>query len=268
MLACPVLNLADLCCRQRANSGMMRVWEWQVPEPSNVINFRKSPAKPPPAVNLPTVVWAVIALIIGIHAFLELAGPKWQTFAEYEFAFIPARFGPAAFPQHEGSAWWSMLTYGLLHANWMHVLLNSLWLAVFSKPVQAHFGTPRYLLILGVGIISGAVASLLVHWGEAIDLVGISAGVSALLAAAIPLMYGKGRPLRPIELITNRSALIFTLVWLAMTVFTGASAYLSNTFVAENQIAWDAHLGGFIAGLIMFYILEAVAQPASRPTLH
>ena len=239
-------------------------------EPSNVINFRKRSPAPnaTPAVSLPLVVWAVGGLIIAIHLLLQLGGPTWAAWAEYNFAFIPARFGPAPFAQAAGAAWWSMLTYGFLHASWSHVLLNALWLAVFSKPVQAYFGTTRYLVILGVGIIAGALASLAVHWSEAIDLIGISGGVSALLAAAIPLMYGHGRPLRPVELITNRSALIFSIVWLAMTIFTGASQYMSNTFIAENQIAWDAHLGGFVAGLLAFYVLEAYKNKTPVVTLH
>ena len=108
-----------------------------VTEQSNVINFRK--AKPAPAVQLPIIVWAVVGLIIAIFAGLELAGPTAQSIAVYDFAFIPARFGPAPFEQVVGAKWWSMLTYGFLHASWSHVLLNALWLAVFSKPVQAYF---------------------------------------------------------------------------------------------------------------------------------
>ncbi len=242
-----------------------------MPEPSNVINFRKpkpEPSKVAPAVNLPAVVWVLATIIIAIHGALELGGPKWQTFAIYEFAFIPARLSSATFPQHLGSAWWSMLTYGFLHANWSHVLLNSLWLAVFSKPVQAYMGNPRYLAILAIGIIAGALASLATHWGEALVLVGISGGVSALLAAAIPLMYGHGRPLRPREIITNRSALIFTIMWLLMTIFTASSQFMSNSFAGENSIAWEAHLGGFVAGLFTFYLLLPKTTEKPPQTLH
>jgi len=266
-LVCPVLNLAGLCCRQRANRR--RGGEQEVPEPSNVINFRRPKPASAPMFNLPTVVWAIVALIIAIHAGLELGGPKWQAWAVYDFAFIPARFGPAPFPQATGAAWWSMLTYGLLHANWTHVLLNSLWLVVFSKPVQAFMGNVRYLLILAIGIIAGALASLALHWGQDLILVGISGGVSALLAAAIPLMYGRGRPLRPIEIFTNRSALIFTLMWLALTVVSASTQYLSNGALSQdNAVAWEAHLGGFAAGLAAFYVLLAKPQSGPTPTLH
>ncbi|HEY5362657.1 MAG TPA: hypothetical protein VIJ49_00475 [Aestuariivirga sp.] len=72
-------------------------------EQSNVINFRKS--KPAPAVQLPIIVWAVVGLIIAIFGGLQLAGPKAQTFALYDFAFIPARFGAAPFEQAAGVKW-------------------------------------------------------------------------------------------------------------------------------------------------------------------
>ena len=134
-MACPNLNLAELCCRRRANwaAGVEKC----VSDRSNVINFRK--AKPAPAVQLPIIVWAVVGLIIAIFGGLQLAGPAAQNLAVYEFAFIPARFGSAPFEQATGAKWWSTLTYGFLHASWSHVLLNSLWLAVFSKPVQILF---------------------------------------------------------------------------------------------------------------------------------
>lgn len=240
-----------------------------MPEPSNVINFRKPESKKAgAAVNLPMVVWAVIAVIIAIHGLLELAGASLQAFAARNFSFIPARFDAVPFDQVEGAKWWSMLTYGLLHANWAHVLFNSLWLAIFSKPVHEYFGNLRYLAILALGIIAGALTTLFVHWGEAINLVGISAGVSALLAAAIPLMYGRGKALRPLELLTNRPAIIFTVVWLAMTIFSASPQLLSNTFIPENKIAWEAHLGGFFMGFIAFYALEATRNRKTKPTLH
>ena len=232
-----------------------------MPEPSNVINFRKRQPEAAPIINLPVVVWLVAALIIAIHAGLELGGEPFQAWALYNFAFIPARFGAVPFPQAQGAAWWSMITYGLLHANWTHVLLNALWLVVFSKPVHEFVGTVRYLAILVIGVFAGAVSILATHWGSAGPLVGISAGVSAMLAAAIPLMYGRGKALSPRELLTNRQAVIFTLVWLALTVFTASSQFISNeAFTGQNTIAWEAHIGGFVAGFIAFYALMPKVQ--------
>lgn len=234
-----------------------------------------NPLPPPPeqarAINLPPVVLAVLAVLILVHGLLQLGGQHWQTFAQFAFAFIPARFGAAPFPQYWGSAYWSMFTYGLLHADWVHLGFNSLWLAIFSKPVAIRLGTMRYLILLATTIVAGAIAGLVVHWGEFVVMVGVSAGVSGVLAAAIPIMYAPEfryglrsdaeirdlKALRPIEILTNRNALVFTIMWLGLTMFTATSQYLTGTaFLEERVIAWEAHLGGFIMGFIVFYLLD------------
>jgi membrane associated rhomboid family serine protease len=222
------------------------------------------------------VVLVVIAVLLSIHVLLLLGGEHWQIWAVAVFGFNPARFGTEPFWQVPGSRWFSMLTYGLLHADWMHVGFNCLWLAVFSKPVAMRLGTLRYLILLAICVIAGALGALALHWGQNYAMVGISAGVSGLLAAAIPLMYARNadiglgseigmeylKPLRPLEIITNGRALAFTLMWLGLTVFTAASQYMTGTaFIEERPIAWEAHLAGFVAGLIAFYLLDRRKVP-------
>jgi membrane associated rhomboid family serine protease len=222
-------------------------------------------------INLPPVVLIVIGVLIAVHFVLQFANQPWQSWVQFAFAFIPARFGPGPFPQLPGSAYWSMFTYAFLHADWFHVATNSVWLAIFSKPVATWMGTARYLAILVISIIAGAVAGLVVHWGQFVIMVGASAGVSGVLAAAIPIMYGGDsgqpnqptgilshfRPLSPMQFLTNRRALIFTFIWLGATMITATSQYMTGTaFLEERVVAWEAHLGGFIAGLISFYLLD------------
>ena len=222
-------------------------------------------------INLPTVVLVIIGILIAVHLGLQFLKPTDQTWVEFAFAFTPARFGPAPFPQIPGSAYWSMLTYGFLHADWLHLATNSLWLAIFSKPVATWVGTWRYLVILALSVIAGAVAGLIVHWGQLVIMVGASAGVSGILAAAIPIMYGttdrkpgepeglfyRFRPLTLRELFTNQRALIFTAMWLGLTMITATSQYMTGTaFIEERVIAWEAHLGGFVMGLLAFYGLN------------
>ncbi len=217
------------------------------------------------------MVLIVIGLLLVIHVSLQFAGPSWQISAQYAFAFIPIRFTANLFPQVQGSAYWSMFTYGLLHADWTHLGFNSLWLLIFSKPVVLRLGSLRYLIILSVSIVGGAVASLIIHWGEFLVMIGISAGVSGIMAAAIPLMYARGGswamissdnmsqliPLRPVEIITHRTPLVFTVMWLGLTMLTATSQYLTGTaFLEERVVAWEAHVGGFVVGIVLFYLLE------------
>lgn len=230
-----------------------------------------STATPQPIFNLPLVIVAVVAVLIVVHGFLQFKGMSWQIFAQYALAFIPIRFTSSVFPQMKGSAYWSMLTYGLLHADWTHLGFNCLWLVIFSKPVVLRLGSWRYLILLAVSTVAGAVGGLIMHWGEFVVMVGISAGVSGMIAAAIPIMYARGvglttmterqvkriHPLSPFQILQNKQALIFTIMWLGLTMFTATSQYFTGTaFLEERVIAWEAHLGGFIAGFIAFYLLD------------
>jgi membrane associated rhomboid family serine protease len=242
-----------------------------VSEPSE---FNVPEEKTAPALSVPPIVLAVVGLLVGIHLALQQVSQGWQVWVQYAFAFVPLRFGPAPFPQIQGSAYWSLLTYGLLHADWLHVGFNSLWLLIFSKPVALRIGTWRYVVLLEVSVAAGALAGLIVHWNENVTMVGISAGVSGVMAAAIPLIYAPGggwgmgsseqmaliTPLSPKGILTNRTALSFTIMWLALTMFTATSQYLTGTaFLEERVVAWEAHLGGFIAGLVVFYLLDRKA---------
>ena len=145
----------------------------------------------------------------------------------------------------------------------MHLFFNSLWLLIFGSVVARRLGASKFLLLAGASAVAGAVATLLTHWGETAIVIGASGAVSGVMAAAIPLMYGAGlrlgdtyrtdiatvTPLRPYEILTNRRAFLFTLVWIAVTLFSGASGWTGASFVEQGRIAWEAHLGGFIAGL-------------------
>lgn len=100
-------------------------------------------------------------------------------------------------------------------------------------------------------------------------MIGASGAVSGMMTAAIPLMYGRRRafaagdmgdpqsskPLTLTELIRNPGALIFLAMLLGLTLFSGASGFTGTSFMSQGQIAWEAHLGGFLGGLIGFYAL-------------
>jgi membrane associated rhomboid family serine protease len=247
-----------------------------------VIPFRKpngaKPAapKPPPAINVPTVVLVVLGVLAAVHVALWALGESWQVWSVYALSFIPSRFGgePVAFP--EGAQYWSFLTYGFLHADAFHLGSNLVWLLIFSTPIARRWSVWRYLLLLAGGTIAGAAAMLFSQWGKLIPVIGASAAVSATLSAAIPIFFGPDYRLRGNELldhtkirvlsfgqlIRHRQALAFTALFLVMTLFTGASQLISQTaFVGENSIAWEAHLAGFLAGVGLFYLLD-------RPSLH
>jgi membrane associated rhomboid family serine protease len=213
-----------------------------------------------PVFNAPAVVLALIAVLVVIHAGLSIAPDAWNVWFLYAFAFVPARLSDPGFPSIPGSSVWSFITYAFLHGNWMHLIFNSIWLLVFGTPVARYLGGARFLMLVAVSALAGALASLVLHWGQVVIVIGASGAVSGLLGTAIPIMFarpalGGRRPLQPMELLSNRQALLFMLVFLAITIFSGASGWTGNSFMEDGGIAWEAHLGGFIAGLVTFYLI-------------
>ena len=224
-----------------------------------------------PVFNAPASVLALIGLLVAIHALLAVLGEVWQVWSLYALALNPVRFTDPGFPMPEGSQYWSLVTYMLLHGDWMHLTFNSLWLLVFGTPVARYLGSGRFLLLaLAAGIV-GALSSLALHWGQQVFVIGASGAVSGLLAAAIPIMYGRrvpggARPLSFGEFLTSPRALMFTAIWLSLTLVSGAAGWTGNSFMSEGGIAWEAHVGGFVGGLLAFYALAPRGRaPAPKP---
>jgi len=232
--------------------------------------FRQPPRQSAePIFQAPAVVLWLIGVLIAIHAALLAGGQNWENWAIFAFAFIPARLGSVPFPHYWGSEYWSFLTYALLHGGWGHLGANSLWLLIFGTPVARFLGTGRFLGLAAIAAVTGAMAALAMHWGEQYIMIGASGSVSGLMGAAVPIMFGGvggwrralaglpavTHPLPPGQLIGHRNAILFTLVWLAITLVSGGWGWSGNSFVPEGGIAWEAHIGGFLGGLAGFYLL-------------
>jgi len=234
-----------------------------------------TPATRQPIFNLPPVVTALIALMLAIQAGQQwLLGQDAQLQVLLDFAFIPLRethpdlfAGMVGFG--DGARLWSFVSYALLHAGWMHVLLNSVWLAAFGSPVARRFGASRFLLFAAVGAIAGAALHLVVYPGSEQPLVGASAGISALMAGAARFVFQPGGPMssrggldayrRPaaplLTLVRDSRVVIFLLVWFGTNIAFGLTG---NGGVADGAVAWDAHIGGFLAGLLLFRLFDPV----------
>jgi membrane associated rhomboid family serine protease len=169
---------------------------------------------------------------------------------------------------------WTGLTYALLHGSWTHVFMNSIWLAAFGTPVARRCGSGRFLLLAAAAAIAGAVFYTIIHPRQVLPLIGSSAAVSGMMASAAwfifspPIWFRDGRLSEPherprehlLDIARNRQVLIFLAVWF---VINYASAVFAQPLgVTDASIAWEAHVGGFLAGLFLFPILDPLpARP-------
>jgi membrane associated rhomboid family serine protease len=168
----------------------------------------------------------------------------------------------------------SLVSYGLLHGSLSHLATNVLWLAAFGSPVARRLGDLRFLVLMLATSIAGALTQWSTATLELSPLIGASAAVPGATAAAARFVFaphiqftdlGRDEAVRAIpsqsigDLLVNQRALAFIGLWLVANLVLGSGIV---PIAGENaSIAWQAHIGGFLAGLILFPLLD---RPNSR----
>jgi membrane associated rhomboid family serine protease len=232
-----------------------------------------------PIFNIPPViVWlcAVMALLHGARSLLsdtdDLSVLLW-------LAFIPARYDPGLtnslqFPGGIAADIWTFVTYSFLHAEILHIAVNLVWLLAFGSAVAWRFGAVRFLLFFAATAAAGAGAFLFTHFGDLIPLIGASGAISGAMAAACRFVFAEDGPLGVLsgrdraaylvpavplrEALKNRRVVVFLAVWFVLNLLFGASALTEN--FTNATVAWEAHLGGFLAGLLLFPLFDPVPR--------
>jgi membrane associated rhomboid family serine protease len=218
-----------------------------------------------PALNIPAGVVATALLLILVH-LVRISLPAEQGFdLLLALAFIPARYAGSV-PGLTGgdlSAVTSFVTYMLVHGDWTHLTVNTVWMLAFGSAVARRIGSLRFFLFSALCGIAGALVHLVLHFGEAVPVVGASAAISGQMAGAVRFMFGAGRagaslprdlsavPLAGVgETLANPRFLLFLGVWVALNILFGLGGMQLDG--SGGSIAWEAHIGGFVCGLLVF----------------
>ena len=195
------------------------------------------------------------------------------------FAFIPARYSSAdvlaALPGGVSAGIWTVVTYAFIHGSAMHLVLNSIWLLPFGSALARRFGAVRFLAFFAATAAAGAALHLATNLGAVQLVIGASAAVSGFIAASVRFAFQRGGPLdmwRGADAASYRVPAVPLLAALRDTrivVFLGAWFALNFLFGLgtlpmpgmEEPVAWQAHIGGFLAGLLLFPLFDPVAAP-------
>ena len=231
-----------------------------------------------PAFNLPPVIVWSAGLLLAVHLLLQLLPFPSYSELVLALAYVPARYGEAAYllPGGVAARFWTPFTYALLHGGWLHLTVNLFWMASFGSAVARRFGAGRFLTLSAAAAAAGALAHHLVDPGSESLLVGASAAISGQTAAAVRFAFAPGGPLgggaggqsycRPApslwQTMSDGRALGFLAVWFGINLLFGLGSGLVPG--VGGEIAWQAHVGGFLAGLILFALLDPV-RPEPAP---
>ena len=207
-----------------------------------------------PPVSVVWLVYAMAALLILLHLAFALATYAQQTEAKWNFALAPERFwAPAGsdrvYPDVI-SGLLTLLSSGLLHAGWIHVLVNAIMLVWFGLPVARALGPGAapwgyWMLLFAGAVIAGSAFYLALVDNTAPYLVGASGGTSGLVAAALLLGANGGK-----RALWSPGFLMPTGIFVLINVLLVYAAPYSGILVS-----WEAHAGGYVFGALLMAVL-------------
>jgi membrane associated rhomboid family serine protease len=202
--------------------------------------------------TVPLVTYGLIALNI-LFFIVELSGG--DAFIE-KWAFVPSRFLANPFAD-----FLTLFTAMFMHAGWLHLGGNMLYLWIFGDNVEDRFGHVKFIIFYLICGLAATFAQLAFSIGSDIPNLGASGAIAGVLGAYI-LLFPKSsvRVLQGTRVI-QVSALIVIGFWIVLQFFSGIGSIVSST--QTGGVAYMAHIGGFVAGFLLTFLFRGNrGQPA------
>lgn len=210
-----------------------------------------------PAKRFPIMNWVIILANTVVFIFqLQMNDTQLNDFF-YRFGLIPAKY--SAFTEEDFFSLkiftiYPFLTNMFLHGGWIHFLANMWTLVIFGDNVENRMGSFRYL---GFYLLCGILASgahFMLNYGSPVPAIGASGAIAGIMAAYMFLFpFAKVVlfvPILFIPLFFDVSAFFYIGLWFLIQLWNGG-LMLSNTAYSTGIAFW-AHIGGFIAGVILY----------------
>jgi membrane associated rhomboid family serine protease len=216
-----------------------------------------------PILRAPRAVIVCLALLIIVHVgTLFLSDAQFESFIA-TFALFPdqvAQFGwgDVGFNLKTLLTFAPFITYAFLHADFLHLIFNSVWFLIFATAVARRIGTGRFLRLSFITAVVAALTHLAFHWGSPSPVVGASGIVSGLMGASFRfiLIDPATTPVWPPARLPlfSRPVMTWSAVWILLNIVLGVTGFTPEGF--GRVIAWEAHIGGFLAGLLFFPLFD------------
>ena len=239
-----------------------------------------------PFVRVPAVVVGLIVVLIAVHVAFTMAPPLVQDSIIKTYAFYPARYSHAFLVAHNVAPETfraraiPFISYIFLHGSYTHLFLNCVWLLPFGAIVSRRLGSMTFLLFFLVCGAAGAAAHLVTNWGANEATVGASGAIAGVMAMTFRIVAlieapdlqsyaaavsGDIRLHRPLAPILSSRILVWTAIWLAINLLVGVTGLGGVPGSGPQLIAWQAHMGGYLAGLLLAGPFDALGYRLSPP---
>lgn len=219
--------------------------------------------------NVPVSTWLIIGINIVVFMFQPSIGHGERQFV-YIYGIVPAKYTVQQF-----SAWFSLsnkffsfISYMFLHGGFWHILGNMWFLYIFGDNVEDYFGSLRFLGFYFLCGIAAALFHILLNPVSRVPTIGASGAIAGVMGAYF-ILHPRAKILTLIPIIIipfffEIPAFIFLGFWFLIQFFNAAG---TNGGAAGSGIAWWAHVGGFISGMLMVKLSRKVPETGAGTML-
>src|SRR5256886_6751918 len=228
-----------------------------------------------PRRHMPWMTWSLIAINIVVFLYQLSLGPDAPAFA-FAYAVVPVALThgipqtslpnvPATIPFHTPDpVYLTLITAMFLHAGWLHIGGNMLFLYIFGDNVEDRMGHLPYLVFyLFCGVVA-SIAQIAVDPNSTLPSLGASGAIAGVLAAYLVLFpLAKVRTIIFIFIfftIVTLPAIVLIGIWFLLQFFDGVAS-LGNAQQGMGGVAYFAHVGGFVTGLVITLLLRPLLKP-------
>ena len=195
--------------------------------------------------HFPVMNWILIGVNLLVFIFeLGLSSGQLQDFVN-NYALVPSRLQgqPATYAI-------SIFTSMFMHAGWFHILSNMWILYIFGDNVEDRMGSIPYLVFYLLGGVAAALLQTYVGTGTDVPVLGASGAIAGVLGAYI-FLFPSARVVTLVPIIflltvIEVPAVLFIGFWFVTQLFSGLAS-----LGAVEGVAWWAHIGGFVIGLVL-----------------
>jgi membrane associated rhomboid family serine protease len=204
----------------------------------------------------PVITYLIIIVNTLVFSFQLILPDKSLEAFFYLFGLVPARFSHPDWAISLGipvDTYWPFLTNMFLHGGWFHIIINMWTLWIFGDNVEDRMGSIRFIFFYILCGVAASVGHYFTNLSSTVPALGASGAIAGVMGAYM-LMFPRARILTMIPILFfpfffEIPAFFYLLVWFYSQFFNGTFALLSPQ--SGGGIAWWAHIGGFVAGLIL-----------------
>jgi membrane associated rhomboid family serine protease len=219
-----------------------------------------------PRFSTPFVTYFIIALNTMVFLFeLSVGGQSHRALNSliYHFGVVPLHFERALTGASTVSlpgSFLPLLTSMFLHASWLHLIGNMWFLWIFGDNIEDYLGHATYLLFYLVSGFAAAVAHILLNAGSNVPSVGASGAIAGVMGAYF-VLYPRAHVLMwfPPIFFFHLPAWLVLGYWFFVQFLSGAATSITETG-ETGRIAFWAHVGGFVAGIVLIKVLPERPQ--------